>query len=62
MGGVSKKKKKKKNECLGGLKEFLPQILAWGSLLCFLSKKLCKIKYGAEGSISDVNLCRPNPG
>ena len=28
-----------KNEGLGGLKDSLPWIFAWGCLLCFLSKK-----------------------
>lgn len=29
----------KKNECQGGLKEFLLEIFAWGDFLCFLSNK-----------------------
>ena len=28
-----------KNECLRGLKEFLPWIFVWGAYYCFLSKK-----------------------
>ena len=37
------------NKCLEGLKEFLPKIFAWGGgLLCFLSKKTFKMKYGYE--------------
>ena len=31
-------------------------LLAWGGLLCFSQKRLCKIKYGAESSISNVDL------
>lgn len=34
-----KEEGQEKNECLEGLKEILPQMFAWGSLLCFLSKK-----------------------
>ena len=47
-----------KNECLGGLKEFLPQISGLGGRAYYVScqKRLCKIKYGLEGSISNVDL------
>ena len=50
-----------KNECIGGLKEFLQQIFAWG-LIMFLVKKGSKIKYGFDGSISnvDLSLFQPN--
>ena len=44
-----------KNECLGGLKEFLPQIFALG-LTVFLVKKDWKIKYGFDDSISYADL------
>ena len=44
----------------GGLNEFLPWIFARGDLTMFLVKKYLKkikeIKYGFEGSISDVIL------
>ena len=40
-----------KNECLDGLKEFFPQIFAWG-LTVFLMKKDWNIKYGFDDSIS----------
>ena len=36
---ILKRGASEKNECLGGLKEFLPWIFAWRGLLCFLSKK-----------------------
>ena len=45
----------KKIECLGNLKESILKIFA-RSLLCFMSKKDCKIKYGFEDSISNVTL------
>ena len=37
----------------GGLKESLPKILAWGRGAYCVScqKRLCKMKYGIEGSI-----------
>ena len=44
-----------KNECLGELKEFIPQIFAW-ELTVFLVKKDCKIKYGFEDSILNADL------
>ena len=50
----------KKFECLGRLKEFLSQVFAWGELTVFLdNKRLHRIKYGFEGSISkfDFSLC-----
>ena len=43
----------------GGLKEFLPQIFAWGAYYVSYQKKKkknCKIKYGFKGSISNVDL------
>ena len=41
----------------GGLKEFLPQVFAWGELTMFLVYKgLCKIKNGFESSVSKVDL------
>ena len=46
-----------KNECLGGLKEFLAWIFAWRAYILFFSpKKLLKMKYGFESSISNVVL------
>ena len=36
---IFEKGEPEKNECPGDLKESLPQIFAWGSLPCFLSKK-----------------------
>ena len=46
-----------KNECLGGLKEFLPWIFAGGLLTVFLVKKsLLRIKYSFKGTISNVDL------
>ena len=45
-----------KNECRGRLKEFLPQIFAWGGLTRLLVKKrFLKIKHLFEGSISNVD-------
>ena len=40
-----------KNECHGGFKESLPQILAWGRGNYYVScqKRLCEMKYGSEG-------------
>ena len=55
----------KKNEFLGGggLKAFLPWIFALGGLLCLLSKKkLLKLKYGFQGSISHVDIRLFQPG
>ena len=46
----------KKNECLGGLKEFLPSIFAWGVYYVSCQKIFLKIKYGFEGSVSNVDL------
>ena len=34
-----------------GIKEFLPQIFAWGACYVPCQKSLCKRKYGFEGSI-----------
>ena len=42
-------------ECLGKLKESIPQVFARGFTV-FLVKKNCKIKYGFEDSISNVDL------
>ena len=39
----------------GGLKEFLPWIFACG-LTFLIKKRLLKIQYGFEGSISNVDL------
>ena len=46
-----------KNDCLGRLKEFLPcLIFAWGLAMFLVKKRLSKIKYGFEFSISNVDL------
>ena len=39
-----------KNECLGGLKESLPQIFALGAYYVSCQKRLYKMKYGFKGS------------
>ena len=49
------KRGSEKDESLGELKEFIPQIFAWG-LTVFLVIKGCKIKYGFEEPISNVDL------
>ena len=46
----------KKEECLEGVQEVLPQIFLLGGLLHFLSKRLCKIKYVFKGPTSNVDL------
>ena len=51
-----KREIKKKNECLGGLKEFLLWIFAWGAYYVSCQKRLLKMKYGLESSISNVDL------
>ena len=38
-----------KHECLGDLKESLPQIFAWGAYYISCQKGLCKVKYDFEG-------------
>ena len=45
-----------KNECLGRIKEFLPWIFTWEAYYVSCLKRPLKIKYGLEGSISDVDL------
>ena len=59
-GGATFGPKLQKNECLGGLKEFLPQIFVWGGggggLTMFLVKKDCKIKCRFEDSITNADL------
>ena len=42
-----------KNECLGGFEDFLPQISVWGAYYVSSQRRLCKIKYGFEGLISN---------
>ena len=45
--------------CKGGIgefKEFLPHIFLWGACRALCQKKLCNIKYGFEGSISNVDM------
>ena len=45
----SEKEGSEKNECLGSLKESLPQIFAWRITMFLIKKGLCKIKYSFEG-------------
>ena len=45
-----------KNECLGRIKEFLPCIFTWKAYYVSCLKRPLKIKYGLEGSISNVDL------
>ena len=45
----------------GGLEEFLPQIFVWVAYYVSCQKRLCKIKYGFEGSISNAGR-GPRPG
>ena len=45
-----------KNECLGRIKEFLPWIFTWEAYYVSCLKRPLKIKYGLEGSISNVDL------
>ena len=40
-----------------GIKEFLPQIFAWGACYVPCQKSLCKRKYGFEGSILIIGFC-----
>ena len=48
---------KKKNECLDGLKEFLPKTVVWvGVYYAPCQERLYKIKYGVERSISIADL------
>ena len=52
-------RKRKKNEYLGELKEFLRQIFALregGAYYVFVEKRLSKIKYKCEGSVLNVDL------
>ena len=42
--------------CFNLLKEFLPQIFAWGAYYVPRQTRLCEIKYGFEGSVSNVDL------
>ena len=53
-----KRGNQKRNECLEGLEEFLLQIFLPGGLAMFSVKKkrLCKVKYGFESSVSNVDL------
>ena len=55
-GGWGGGRGSEKNECLGGLKEFLPSIFAWGVYYVSCQKRFLKIKYGFEGSVSNVDL------
>ena len=63
MGGqisvlTYEKGESEKNECLEGLEEFLLQIFLPRGLAVFSVKKkrLCKVKYGFENSVSNVDL------
>ena len=40
---------------VGGLVEFLSQIFVWGVYNVSCQKRLCKIKYGFEGLISNAD-------
>ena len=53
-----KRGNQKRNECLEGLEEFLLQIFLPGGLamLSVKKKRLCKVKYGFESSVSNVDL------
>ena len=46
----------KKKWCLGGLKESLPQVFAFGAYYVSCQKRLCKMEFGFEGSITNVRL------
>ena len=46
----------KKKWIPGRLKEIQPQIFVWGAYYVSYQKILCKIKYGAKGSISNIHL------
>ena len=41
---------------IGGFKESLPHIFTWGAYHAPWQKRLCNIKYGFEGSISNVDM------
>ena len=45
-----------KKVCFVGRKEFLQQIFSWGAYYIPCQARLCKIKYGFEGSISNVDV------
>ena len=51
-----------KNECLGALKSSCHGYFAGGLIMLLAKKRLLKIKYGFEGSISnvDLRLLQPN--
>ena len=40
----------------GGLKGSLPQVFAFGAYYVSCQKRLCKMKFGFEGSIANVRL------
>ena len=41
---------------IGEFKEFLPHIFSWGAYLAPCQKRVCNIKHGFEGSISNVDM------
>ena len=41
---------------IGEFKEFLPHIFSWGVYRAPCQKRLCNIKHGFEGSISNVEI------
>ena len=45
----------KKGE-VGEFKDFLPHIFTWGAYHAPCQKRLCNIKIGLEGSISNVHM------
>ena len=49
-------KRDQKKWLLGELKEFVPEMFAWGAYCVCCQKKNTKIKYGFEDPISNVDL------
>ena len=45
-----------KKVCFVGLIEFLQGMFFWGAYYVTCQARLCKIKYGFEGSISNVDV------
>ena len=50
-----------KNECLEGIKGFLPKIFSEVAYYICCQERLCKTKHGFEGLVSNVDLDSP-PG
>ena len=53
---ILKREVSEKNEWLGRVKEFLPEIFAWGAYYFPWQKRLFKVKQGFEGSVFNVIL------